>query len=232
MSISRRFKQKVLAQKNAAQIQKPSDSSSVSVAVAAPSNGDALTKLKESLSADLATLKLANGAEEKAPFKATLIEKYQPLVESLMASHQDWANLDVVFWHLMWRLDLEGFEAVREAMLQAIDHGLTTPIDFRRDWPTFYLDTVFVYTNDALKAETEFNPEFIKDAVVKLNAGELVTNAPLKAKLYAINGKAAMKNNEFDQAVKNFEAALSLDDKVGVKKLLSEAKTKAGTDGK
>ena len=214
MNPALKFKQRMLAQ---AETKKPTPTEK-----AAPVTEESL-KVKQSLANDLTTLKALTGDEERLPHKAELIEKYREYVTGLMQSHANWARLEIVFWWLMWRYDVEGFEAVQEDMLAGIEHGLTTPTSFNRDWQTIYLDQVNEYTSTALQKEVEFNDKLITQAVSLLSAGEVATNIPLKAKLWANHGKTAMLFKDYETAAKSFTTALKLDDKVGVKKLLAEA---------
>ena len=178
---------------------------------------------RQSLAVDLQTLKALNGDEERLPLKEELIEKYRRQAEDLMGKHKNWARLEVVFWWLMWRLDVEGFEAVNQDMIAGIECGLTTPQSFNRDWQTIYLDQVNDYTANALTAGDKFDDSIITNAIKMIQSGDVATNIPLKAKLFANHGKTAMLLNDVETAVKSFKSALALDAKVGVKKLLTEA---------
>ncbi len=231
MSIALRHKRKLLATTGAAEIGRDTSTKTDKTGIVSGKAGQQFEALKASLSADLETLKLSNGDEERNPFKIELIEKYRSMAETLMASHQNWAGLKSVFYFLMWRLDIEGFEAVQADLFRGIEHGLTTPDSFKRDFQTLYLDQLQEYVAAAMKAEAEFNVDYLQTAIQALSTGNLVTVAPLKAKLYAWYGKVCLMKNEPEQAIKSFETALNLDERVGVKTILKETKAQVNPDG-
>ncbi len=220
MSIARQHKQSILKNKTEQKAQRLTRAGVTTKAT--PAQNATFATLKESLSADLITLKHANGDAERNPFKKELIVKYHDYVKAMM-QHSNWAGQTVIFYWFLWRLDIEGFESVQSEFYSAIEHGLTTPESFKRDWQTFYLDTVYRYTNEALKAQKEFKSAYLKQAIIDLNNGKMVTNIPLKSKLYALIGKVYFSEKAFGKAIKNFETALNLDEGVGVKKLLRQA---------
>jgi len=188
---------------------------------------EALQKLKDGFNGDRQSLKLLNGDQQRDPFKLELIEKYRPLCEHFMKNFNDWARLDCLFWWLMWRSDVEDFTAVEPDLYKAVQCGLTAPIKgFERDWQTLYCDLVYLYCDANLKAAKEEGKEWntfpLCKVVTDITNGDIILNVPLKAKIYAIYGKVAMRLENTEIAAKAFKMALALNDKVGVKKLLAE----------
>ena len=116
---------------------------------------EVLQKLKDGFEGDRQTLKLLNGDEQRIPFKKELIEKYRPLCEYFIANYDDWARLDCLFWWLMWRSDVESFIDIEPDLYKGVQHGLTTPTQFERDWQTVYSDLVYLYCDENLKADQE-----------------------------------------------------------------------------
>ncbi len=187
---------------------------------------EALQKLKDSFSGDQQTLKLLNGDEQRTPFKIELIEKYRPLCEHFMQNYENWAQLDSLFWWLIWRSDVESFDQIIVDCLKAVEHGLTTPIDFSRDWSAYYADLVFNYYDNLLKDEnSDIDDCYVVELINRVVNGDVIINAPLKAKVYAIFGKILMLQNNLSEAIKAFKAALALNEQVGVKTLLKKILT-------
>ncbi len=220
MSLALAHKKRVLAQQAAQQnktapVQPQSSSEKRSV----PAD---FNELKAKLDPDLMTMQRLNGDEEKHPFKKDLIEKYRPLCEHLIANYDNWARLDVLFWWLMWRNDLNGFDSVQADWYQAIEHGLTTPNNFKRDWQTVYLDEMFKYSDTAFKAEEDFNQAFITGALSELELGQLVTNTAVKSKLFKLLGQIQQKAGNDQLALDAYKKASSMDPKVGVKTVIKE----------
>lgn len=221
MSIALQHKKRMLANQQSQQTETTVPAAK-QVVIATVASNKAFDQLKDSLEADLITLNRANGDEERDPFKADLIEKYREYAEHLM-TFDSYKDLTVLFYWLMWRLDLEGFAAVQADWLTAVQKGLTSPVKFSRDFVTIYLDELRNYSETAFKAGEEFNDQLLADAIDTLNSGEWAINAALKSKLYVINGKVLHKKGEFESAVKNYETALNLNPKAGVKKVKSLA---------
>jgi len=217
MSLALMHKQKMLSKK---QGQKPVDTAKV--VVATTTKGNLFQKLKENLSNELVTLKHANGAEERDPYKKELIEKYRDYAQEL-TNFESWKDLSVLFWWLMWRLDIDGFIEVQPLLLDGVKRGLTTPVDFNREFLTIYLDEVLVYSKAAFKKGEDFDTQILAQAIEQLNSGDWTTNQPLKAKLYAQHGKILHKNGEFESAAQNYKTALNIDDGVGVKTQMKRA---------
>lgn len=184
---------------------------------------EALQKLKDGFEGDRQTLKLLNGNEHREPFKIELIEKYRPLCEYFMQYYDDWARLDCLFWWLMWRSDIEAFIDVEADLYQAVQHDLTTPTKgFERDWQTFYSDFVYLYCDEKIKTDESWDASSLNKLVADIANGEIILNQPLKAKIYAVYGKVHMNAGNTETAAKAFKTALNLNEKVGVKTLLTQ----------
>lgn len=184
--------------------------------------------LKEQLTSDLAIIKQLDGDQQRLPMKEKLIEKYRKEVETKMREFHNWARQPMIFWWLMWRLDVEGFDSVATAFEKAVEHGLTTPENFERDWQTIYLDQVKLAYEELLKTEQDFDSNLLKKVVDQLTQGDLATNSYLKAKLFALRGKVAMAEKDLTDAKKYFEQALKYNEKSGVKTLLKRVNKELG----
>lgn len=242
MSLIKKHKQRVLAKKQmhedasptviSVDLSKSKDySASSGVNQSVLKNG--LLELKEKLPGDIKLLKTLSGDAERNEYKRELIEnKYKPLIDVLL-DLENWGNQEPIFWWLMWRIDTDTEDQIIDllnTMKLGVERGLTTPVDFKRDWPTIYLDTLFVLANEAIKKDEVVFDEFISDAVEKLSSGDLVTNHPLKAKIYAINGKQAKLKGDLKTAKYSFETALNLNSEIGVKTLLKDVIEKMETE--
>ncbi|MBN2605993.1 MAG: hypothetical protein JXR47_01520 [Thiotrichales bacterium] len=234
-SLALRHKQRVLDAQKQQKESKPAQSNHAPVyAQKMPgmslAKSNELSGLKLQLENDLITLKQLSGDEEKAPFKKELIEKFRPLCEIYLQTYQTWAHLDVLFWWLLWRNDVEGFAAVQQTWYEAIEKGLTTPVKFNRDWQTMYLDEVFKHVDEQLKQDQEPSIEYLDIAMVEIEEGLIATNAPLKAKLYKLHGQALQKIGQDEHALQAYEKALKLDANVGVKTVIKQLKAKVKTN--
>ncbi|WP_037027594.1 hypothetical protein, partial [Psychromonas aquimarina] len=116
-------------------------------------------------------------------------------------------------------------------LYQGVQHGLTTPTKgFERDWQTVYSDLVYLYYQNKIKADESCEVSVISQLVADIANGDIIINAPLKAKVYAVYGKVTMSLGQTETAVKAFKSALNLNENVGVKKLLTECESKLESD--
>lgn len=186
-------------------------------------------EVQTTLKQDLSYVRTLAGSQEKNPFKETLIAKYQPVVEKLLASHDNLANLDVVWWYFNWQVDTGNLETVHDTFRAAIAKGLETPETWKSNGQTAFCDIVYKYAEKAHKAKTKFEPRFLIEAVRDLQAGELATNAPLKVKMFKLVGHWAMEAGEESKALALFEQVMALDPKKGgVKGKINELKEVLG----
>lgn len=181
------------------------------------------------LKQDLEYLRTLAGSQEKDPFKAQLVEKYRPVVEQLLTTHDNLDNLDVIWWFYQWQVDLGLLTEIHDQLRAAIDKGLETPNSWKVNGQTGYCDIVFKYSFKANEQKQEFNREYLIQAVSDLQQGKLATNAPLKVKMFRLVGDWHYENGEKEQAYTMFDAVMKLDpNKGGRKTKLNELKDELG----
>lgn len=237
MSLALAHKRRVIAERE--QQQKLEQSSEIAVGIAQilteskAVKGDVpaeLQKLEQQLNADLETLKILKGDQQRDPLKKQMIEKYRPLCEWYMQNFEDWGHLQSLAWWLVWRSDLEDFANIEPLLYQGVEHGLTAPTAFQGTWQAWYCDVVKNHYSKQLKDETKADEKpdetVISKVIADITNGNIVLNKPLKAKLFAIYGKVVLLREDHQTAVKAFEKALSFDEAVGVKKLLKASAAK------
>ncbi len=170
------------------------------------------------LKKDLEYVRTLAGSQEKDPFKAELVEKYRPVVERLLTTHDNLENLDVIWWFYQWQIDLGKLPDVHDQLREAIDKGLETPNTWKVNGQTGYCDIVFKYSFKAQEQKQEFNREYLIQAVSDLQQGKLATNAPLKVKMFRLVGDWHYDNGEKEQAYTMFDAVMKLDPNKGGRK--------------
>ncbi|MCE7638776.1 hypothetical protein LZT07_15765 [Vibrio fluvialis] len=181
------------------------------------------------LKQDLAFLRTLAGSQEKDPYKAELVKKYQPLVEKLLTTHTDLGNLDVVWWFYQWQVDLGQLTSVHDSFRAAIDMGLGTPDSWKSNGQTAFCDIVFKYSHHASKEKLAFNRDYLLQAVADLQAGNLATNAPLKVKMFRLAGDWYDADGDTEKAYALFDAVMKLDpNKGGRKTRLNELQEELG----
>lgn len=184
------------------------------------------------LKQDLSFLKSLAGSKEKEPYKQQLVDKYRPLVEKLLATHQgNYANLEVMWWFYLWQVDLGLFEEVYADFRLAIDSGLEPPTTWRTNGHTAFCDLVFSYSHQAMQNNKPFNKNYLIQTVNDLQSGHLATNAPLKVKMYRLVGDWYFEDGEKKLAHDLFEQVMKLDpNKGGRKTKLKDLKQELGYD--
>ncbi len=170
------------------------------------------------LKKDLEYVRTLAGSQEKDPYKEALVTKYQPVVESLLTTHGNLENLDVIWWFYQWQIDLGKLPMVHECFRAAIDLGLETPQSWKANGQTTYCDIVFQHAFKAHEQKQEFNRDYLTQAVSDLQQGKLATNAPLKVKMFRLVGDWHYENGEKEQAYALFETVMKLDPNKGGRK--------------
>ncbi|MGL6026047.1 MAG: phage terminase small subunit [Vibrio sp.] len=181
------------------------------------------------LKKDLEYVRTLAGSQEKAPFKAELVKKYQPVVERLLATHDNLENLDVIWWFYQWLIDLGYLADVHDSFRAAIERGLETPSSWKVNGQTGYCDIVFKYSHKAHEQQQEFKRDYLIQAVRDLQTGKLATNAPLKVKMYRLVGDWHYDDDEKELAYTMYEMVMELAPSNGGRKIrLNELKEELG----
>ncbi|BBN59322.1 phage terminase small subunit [Hydrogenovibrio marinus] len=185
-----------------------------------------LAKSSTDLDADLTALRAIPDHKDRDELKKQLIEKYRQPVMEIMKDYGSFAGQKLVFWWIMWRLDVEGFEPVQADMLVGVEKGLTTEEPFSRDFATLYLDSVQDFTAAGMKSGADFDESYLNGAIAMLESGKVITNDAVKSKLYVCHGRLALARDDNKVAIDSLEKALKYNDKAGVKTDLKKAKAK------
>ena len=144
------------------------------------------------------------------------------MCEFFIKEYDDWGHLAALSWWLIWRVDVEPFTDLEPLLLQGVEKGLTSPIEFKSDWQTFYIDLVQSYGAHHIKLNKDWDAKCVIRAYKLVNAGEVAINQALKSKLYVLVGKIHMKLELFEKAQPALEMAMQLNPRAGVKKLLKQ----------
>lgn len=183
-------------------------------------------KLKDRLKTDVGYLKTLKGHQEKTPYKIHLIEKYQRDVDELLASHADLSGLDVVWYWLMWSVDVGHLNEVYPTFKDAIARHLTTPADWKSTAPTAFADMLLKHAIEQFEQGRPFHHGYLFDLIEDMEAGTYAINLALKSKIYRLAGDIADKHGEPENALRYFEKLMQLDSKGGRKSKIAELNEK------
>jgi hypothetical protein len=174
------------------------------------------TSLRENLPNVLGMLKSLSGDEERNGYKAQLITQYRELALHIMDVCEDWGRQDVLALWLIWRMDVEGFMSVQADMFEGVLRGLTTPINYNRDWQSVYLTEMESYYTEAAKAGTVETTEPLDAVIECFSDGRITATPELKARIFKVYGHCLAETDP-QTALNAYEKAELLDPKIGVK---------------
>ncbi|MCI4411974.1 MAG: hypothetical protein JHC38_09925 [Thiotrichales bacterium] len=186
---------------------------------------DKFSQLKENLPSVLGMLKSLAGNEERTPYKKQLITQYKELAQHIMNSCEDWGRQDVLAYWLIWRLDVEGFAAVQPEMYEGIQRGLTTPVNYNRDWQTLYLTEMEAYYTEIAKTDKPIDVAPIEQAINDLVEGNMTATPEMKARIYKVYGHTLFETDP-QKALLAYEKATLLEPNIGVKRRIEQLKAK------
>lgn len=177
-----------------------------------------LAKLAE----DRRRLKDLQSIERKAEVKRELLPEYRPWIQGVLeggSGQQD----DVLMTVLVWNIDVGDLPAALEIGRYAIDHKLVMPDQYKRDVPTVLAEEFADQSLKLIAAEKPADLEALI-AVAELTAESDMPDE-VRAKLYKAIGYAQRMNDDPVAAKESLTKALSMHDKIGVKKDIERLET-------
>lgn len=205
MTLARRHYQHVTAATAAAQ--DPS-------AAVPPAYANAYELMLAQLTEHRRRLKEVQSVERKADAKRAFLPEYQAWVDGVLdgdAGRQD----DVVMTVMVWNIDTGKYGSALDIGAYALRHGLTLPDQYQRDVATLLAEEIAEQALTALSAGGDFDPDILQ-RTADLTAERDMPDE-VRAKLHKALG---LRLSESDPkiALGHLQRALSLNDRVGVKK--------------
>ena len=183
-----------------------------------PQTGDQYELFAAALWEAKRTLKAIKSVQAKIEKKRELLPEFAPYVEGVLAAGTG-AQDDVLMTLMVWHIDtgdLHGALAIAE---YAMHHNLNTPDQYDRDTVSLITEEI---SEAALKMLTEEGADAAALAEI-LERAEAITaghdmHDEIRAKLHKALGYAHRENGSLRAALEQLQAALSLNDRAGVKK--------------
>lgn len=175
-------------------------------------------EVQHALKMDLEYARTLAGSQEKVPFKQTLIDKYQVVVARLVATREDLAGLDIVWWYYQWKIDCGLLSEVHDEFKALVLKGLNTPQGWSSNGQTAYCDIIFKYSNACHKAEVAFNADYLMALSKDLVTGSLATNAAVKVKVFKLAGDLLLNAGHTADALNHFKLVMAIDPNGGGRK--------------
>ncbi|CAD5269900.1 MULTISPECIES: phage terminase small subunit [Halomonadaceae] len=184
----------------------------------APMQGEAFELMQAALFEDYRLLKSTQSMERKAEIKREILPKYADYITGVLEAGQG-AQDDVLMRVMLWRIDAGDLAGAIAIAKYAIKHGLTPPDQFERGTAAIIAEEV---ADQALKLLDDDNTN-TTELLAQLEEVEQLTgdadmHDQIRAKLHKALGYAQRANAQLEAAQTNLERALSLNDRIGVKK--------------
>ncbi|SES09539.1 Phage small terminase subunit [Vreelandella subterranea] len=184
----------------------------------APMQGEAYELMQAALLEDYRRLKATQSMEKKAEIKREILPNYADYVTGVLEAGQG-AQDDVLMRVMLWRIDAGDLAGAIAIAKYAIKHGLTPPDQFERGTAAIIAEEV---ADQALKQLDEEGADTTALLVYLVDVEVLTRDADMhdqiRAKLHKALGYACRATGQLEEAQVNLERALSLNDRIGVKK--------------
>lgn len=174
--------------------------------------------VKASLDGDIVTLKGLKTIAEKLAYKAHIIPNYLDYLQQYQAQGHNHPN-GILSQVMVWLFDTEQFELAHQYAELAIEQGQKLPARFNTpNIQTFICDTLADYGAKQLKAKKP--APALQYAIDGLSKHWDVNPIPA-GKVFATAGKLEFMAKNYQTAFDYCTKALELNERAGVKKLLS-----------
>lgn len=182
-----------------------------------PMQGDAYELMQAALFEDYRRLKSTQSMEKKAEIKREILPKYAEYVSGVLEAGQG-AQDDVLMRVMLWRIDAGDLAGAIAIAKYAIKHGLTPPDQFERGTAAIIAEEVADQVLKQLDEEGDSAPLLEQLKEVETLTADADMHDQIRAKLHKALGYACRATGQLEDAQVNLERALSLNDRIGVKK--------------
>lgn len=223
MSLARRHRERMLAQRGATQVASGTERS-----------GPAATEyelMRARLGVDLRRLKEIQSIEKKIELKRELLPEYRDWVTGVLDADTG-AHDDIVVQVMIWLIDTGFYHTALDLADYVIRHNLALPERFDRTAGTLIAEEIAEAALKAFGQDSDFDGEVL-DRVAELTADQDMPDQ-VRAKLFkaraiivdraataldpAADGPAGQRQAGFAHALELYRRAYGLDKSIGVKK--------------
>lgn len=184
----------------------------------APMQGEAFELMQAALFEDYRRLKATQSIERKIEIKREILPNYAEYVAGVLEAGQG-AQDDVLMRIMLWRIDAGDLGGAIAIARYALKHGLTPPDQFERGTAAIIAEEVADQALKLLDDDNTNTTELLAQLEdVEQLTGDADMHDQIRAKLHKALGYAQRANAQLEAAQANLERALSLNDRIGVKK--------------
>ena len=160
---------------------------------------------------------------EREPFKAEAVKRLEAFVMGYIESAAVYPNIAAV-WFMIWLFDLADISRAVNVGLHLAKQGIhKTPARFSSNIYTYICDNVYDWANAELKAERSAGP-YLQQVVAAMEAQGWDVPIAVRGKMHAMLGKHLDAQGQYKEALDEYETAMSINDRAGVKKRITAIK--------
>jgi tetratricopeptide (TPR) repeat protein len=167
------------------------------------------------LDADRRRLKQVQSIERKIKIKEEILPEYDAWISGVLAADRGGQD-DIVVTVMVWRIDVGDYAGALNIAAYVLKHNLVLPDHYKRTPGCLVAEEIA----DAALRVFAAGDKFSLDVLTATLAVTRETDMPdeVRAKLIKAEGLALEADDDLERALASYQAALSLHDKVGVKK--------------
>lgn len=160
---------------------------------------------------------------DRAPVKAEAVKRLEAFVMKYIESAAAYPNIAVV-WFMIWLFDLADIPRAVKVGLHLAKQGIhKMPTRFNSTIYTYICDNVYDWAKAELAAERSAGP-YLPDVVAAMEAQGWEVPIVVRGKMHAMLGKHLDAQGQYKEALEEYETAMSINDRAGVKKRITEIK--------
>jgi len=165
--------------------------------------------------------------DDRKPLKAEASVRIEAFVNGYVEGKAKYQNI-VAVWYMVWLFDLADIaKAVPLALHLAKQKIQKMPSRFNSEIETFICDQVYSWAAVQLKAKRSAGP-YLDDVIKTLESEKWTLPDVVKGKMYAMRGKHFEVTGDDKAALTDYEKAMSINSRAGVKKNIEKLKEKLG----
>ncbi len=161
--------------------------------------------------------------EEREPFKAEAVKRLEAFVMGYIENAAVYPNIAAV-WFMIWLFDLADISRAVKVGLHLAKQGIhNTPARFNSNIYTYICDNVYDWAKAELEAERSAGP-YLQQVVEAMEAQGWDVPIVVRGKMHAMLGKHLDAQGQYKEALDEYETAMSINDRAGVKKRITAIK--------
>ncbi|WP_417790773.1 phage terminase small subunit [Terasakiella pusilla] len=184
-----------------------------------------LEEAKETVAKCIEETRTIEDIADRAPVKAEAVKRLEAFVMKYIESAAAYPNIAAV-WFMIWLFDLADIPRAVKVGLYLAKQGIhKMPTRFNSTIYTYICDNVYDWAKAELEAERSAGP-YLQQVVEAMEAQGWEVPIVVRGKMHAMLGKHLEALTEYKAALDEYETAMSINDRAGVKKRIDAMKAK------